>query len=314
MIGKLRKIKKTCLYKFKSLFFYLVFLFKKPLKRNTKYYFSLCCIFKNEAIYFKEWIEYHKILGVDHIYAYNNFSTDDYKEVLKPYIDEGYLTLVDWPYELSQIAAYEDCYNKYGNDNYWLCFLDLDEFICPYEALTIKEWIKPYEKYPSVELYWLMFGTNGIVDYRKDELVIEQFTHSWDKIRNVGKQILNTAYKPVKMYHHYVHCHVPFLFFDLHVPTVNEKGYFIMNYSTHKCPKHNTIQINHYWSKCLYEYVSKINKGDMFTKKNDEIRKKMSFFYWHEHKNVREDKVIFRFLIELKMSVYGIKIKFRNDG
>ena len=50
MIGKLRKTKKTCLYKFKSLFFYLVFLFKKPLKRNTKYYFSLCCIFKNEAI------------------------------------------------------------------------------------------------------------------------------------------------------------------------------------------------------------------------------------------------------------------------
>jgi hypothetical protein len=313
MFNRIRKIKKICLDIVKNMFFRLLFFFKTPIDRKTKYYFSLCCIFKNEAAYFKEWIEYHKILGVDHIYAYNNFSTDNFMDVLKPYIEEGYVTLLDWPHELGQISAYEDCFRMFRSENYWLCFLDLDEFICPYEATSIKDWIKPFEKFPSVELYWLMFGTNGIVDYDKNKLVIEQYTHSWNTIRNVGKQVLNTAYEPVQMYHHYIFCHVSFLGLDLHVPSINEGGNFILDYNNHKCPKHNTIQINHYWSKCLAEYVRKIDKGDMFAKKNDEIRKDMSFFYWHEHQNVREDKVIFRFLAELKMAIYGIKLIFKQN-
>ena len=132
-------------------------------KNRKTYYFSLCAIFKNEAPYFKEWIEYHRMLGVDHIYLYNNFSTDNYMDILTPYIEEGYVTLTDWPYEMSQIPAYEHCYEHYRNETFWLMFLDLDEFICPIYKTNIKEWIKPFEKYPSVLMYWLMFGTNGIV-------------------------------------------------------------------------------------------------------------------------------------------------------
>ena len=49
----------------------------------------------------------------------------------------------------------------------------------------------------------------------------------------------------------------------------------------------------------------------MFSKKNDEIQIDLSFFYWHEYQNVAENKVIFRFLAELKMRMYGIKIMFK---
>ena len=41
-----------------------------------KFYLSFCSIFKNEAPYMKEWIEYHLLVGVDHFYLYNNNSTD----------------------------------------------------------------------------------------------------------------------------------------------------------------------------------------------------------------------------------------------
>ena len=46
-------------------------------KRTLKYKVSICAIFKNEAKYLREWIEFHKIVGVEHFYLYNNFSTDD---------------------------------------------------------------------------------------------------------------------------------------------------------------------------------------------------------------------------------------------
>lgn len=192
------KIVKWFYEKLKAIFYgsFLPFVFglKNIQVRKTKYYFSLCAIFKNEAPYFKEWIEYHRMLGVDHIYLYNNFSTDDYMDILSPYIEEGYVTLTDWPYEMSQIPAYEHCYEHFRSETFWLMFLDLDEFICPIYKTNIKEWIKPFEKYPSVLMYWLMFGTNGIVKADPNKLVIEQYTNSWASVRNESKQVLNTSF------------------------------------------------------------------------------------------------------------------------
>ena len=311
----IKKIIRCFVEKLKCFFYIcllpLLFILKKQPCRKTKYYFSLCAIFKNEGRYFREWIEFHRMLGVDHIYLYNNFSTDDYLTVLKPYIDEEYVTLTDWPYELSQIPAYQHCYKHFKDETFWLMFLDLDEFICPIYETNIKKWIKSYEKYPSVLLYWLMFGTNGIVNDDADKLVIEQYTNSWASVRNESKQVLNTYYTPDRIYHHVIWCWIKVLGAKIKVPSINEHRKFIYNHGKEKCPKHGTIQINHYWSKSLSEYVRKIDKGDMFSKKNDELRKDMSFFYWHEYQNVAENKVIFRFLADLKMRMYGIKMIFK---
>ena len=85
----------------------------------------------------------------------------------------------------------------------------------------------------------------------------------------------------------------------------NKKEHFIHEFTI------NTALNKYLTQYCLSEYVRKIDKGDMFSKKNDEIQKDLSFFYWHEYQNVTENKVIFRFLAELKMRMYGIKIMFK---
>jgi len=41
-------------------------------KRKMKYRISLCLIFKNEAPFLKEWLDYHLSIGIDHFYLYNN--------------------------------------------------------------------------------------------------------------------------------------------------------------------------------------------------------------------------------------------------
>ena len=59
--------------------------------------------------YLKEWIEYHKIVGIQHFYMYNNNSNDDYLAILQPYIEAGDVTFLNWPYEQGQMSAYRDC-------------------------------------------------------------------------------------------------------------------------------------------------------------------------------------------------------------
>ena len=109
---------KNIFYFIVSMFYRLSFLLNRPTKkRYTKYQVSICAIFKDEAPYIKEWIEFHKIVGVEHFYMYNNFSSDNYMDVLSPYIERGDVTLIDWPVPQGQMKAYKDCIEKCMKNN-----------------------------------------------------------------------------------------------------------------------------------------------------------------------------------------------------
>ena len=46
-------------------------------------------IAKNEALYIKEWLDFHIKQGVTNFIIYDNGSTDNFREVLRLYIDAG---------------------------------------------------------------------------------------------------------------------------------------------------------------------------------------------------------------------------------
>ena len=112
--------------------------------RSKPYTLSVCAIFKNEAKYLKEWIEYHLLVGVDHFYLYNIDSTDQFMPVLAPYLEKKLITLVDWHDFIgeqdeantfkwalgTQIPAYENASHfRAIRETKWLVNLDTDEFL-----------------------------------------------------------------------------------------------------------------------------------------------------------------------------------------
>lgn len=120
--------------------------------KKYKYELSICAIFKNEEKYLKEWIEYHRMIGVDHFYLYNNNSADAFRKVLHPYIHSGCVTLVSWPDYWSnltedtaylwtigtQVQAYENaaCVRA-SKETKWLVFLDVDEYLVPNDGKNL---------------------------------------------------------------------------------------------------------------------------------------------------------------------------------
>ena len=48
-------------------------------------YLAACTIYRDAASYLAEWIEFHRLLGVERFFLYDNGSTDDHREVLAPY-------------------------------------------------------------------------------------------------------------------------------------------------------------------------------------------------------------------------------------
>ena len=283
-----------------NIYFKLLFFFRKPIKYDKQYKFSICSIFKNEGPYLKEFIEYHMLIGFEHFYLYNNNSDDNYKEVLKPYVDSGVVTLVEWPVVPGQGPMYNHWYSTYRHESSWVSFLDLDEFICPLKMTNIADWIKPFEKYPVIMMYWKMFGTNGFYEHDNNKLVTEQYINSWEKISEIGKVIYNTDYDIADFFKGMMHG-FKVKYGKITIPPINSFGYFV-DRGIHRYKMSHTIQVNHYWSKAFNCYQKKHARGSAVFGKS---WKTFDQFLWHEHFNTSSDYSIYRFLMQLKLKMDG---------
>lgn len=270
---------------------------------EKKYNVAVCAIFKNEAQYLKEWIEFHHIIGVEHFYLYNNNSEDDYLSVLKPYINSGLVTLAQWPKNQAQMECYNDCIVNYKEETKWLGFIDIDEFIVPIEMDNIYDFLKPFEKNRgAVKIYWKMFGTSGLLERDMNSLVIEQFTVSWPKYYSVGKCFYNTNFDfdfhncKNKNFHH--------MFWASHggknMPPVNAFDRVCLNGVDIVDSDIHPIQINHYFTKSYQEYSMKRAKGDVYFIINPHDEE---YFYLHELENTSTDYSAYKYLIKLKLAM-----------
>jgi hypothetical protein len=272
-------------------------------EQSKKYRVAICAMFKNEGFYLKEWIEFHKIVGIEHFYLYNNFSDDNYLEILQPYIISNLVTLIDWPVPQGQIPAYTDCFEKYSGESQWIGMIDIDEFIVPVKYENIYTFLKPFEKKRgSVLIYWKNFGTNGFItrDYRKN-LVIEDFTVCWRKHVNIGKCFINTNFTPAISKQYLVHHEAWTSRNGKIFPPVNCDDHIAI-FNKYNIIKSQVmpIQINHYLVKSLEEFEMKNSKGDSFFKNHSGKQKYLTY----EKHNTSVDYNAYKFLMQLKQNIH----------
>lgn len=177
----------------------IVFAFSLSTLLGYDYELSIASIFRDEAPYFKEWIEYHRMVGVEHFWLYNDTSTDNWQEVLKPYIDEGIVEVIDWPvpnpwvYVCYQFESERDALKRAKGKSKWLALIDIDEFILPMEDKNIPECLtNHFSEASGVYMNWLNFGTGGVF-LPLDEPVLFHLTASAERAhpRNgIGKSVV----------------------------------------------------------------------------------------------------------------------------
>jgi hypothetical protein len=227
---------------------------------NFPYYLSICAIAKNEGPYIREWIEYHRLVGVEKFYIYDNGSDDDMRMILEPYMHGGIVDYVYWPGKTQQMPAYNHCLRKHMFDTRWLAFIDLDEFIVPMETETIPQFLKNFESESGLEIHWLVYGSGG-AEKKASGLVMERFKdHSepaWPT-NGVVKSIINP--RCVASWSH-----------SSHIPSywsghgVNSDREHIASDFVTRIPVLDKIRINHYHCKSWQEYREiQMTRGDVF--------------------------------------------------
>jgi hypothetical protein len=136
---------------------------EEPLE-GSQTYLSICAHYQNEGPYLREWIEFHRLVGVEHFYLYDNQSTDSHLEELAPYVEEGIVTLHPWePVPPHQADLYDDFLSRHREESRWVAFIDCDEFLFSPTGRSVAEVLAEYERWPGVGVNWATFGRSGHV-------------------------------------------------------------------------------------------------------------------------------------------------------
>lgn len=231
---------------------------KRDVKRNKEVpqcYLAICAIAKNEGPYFKEWIEWHRKKGVERFYIYDNESTDNTKEVLKPYIAEGIVEYNYWPGKKQQLATYDDCFARHRFDTRWIAVIDLDEFIVPVVNKTIPEFLRPLENFAVVEINWLVYGSGNLSEYTPEPVMQRFRYHSIENhyLNRHVKSIVNPR-KVSNMIGSHEAARISGKASDSH-------GKIIRKSFRDRTPLQDVIKINHYAVKSYEEFCDKRGKG-----------------------------------------------------
>jgi hypothetical protein len=144
-------------------------------------YLAVVAIFKDEAAYLAEWLEFQRLVGFEHAYLYDNGSTDNSAAALRRFVEEGFATVIPWalPWQSgsvdAQTLAYAHAIMNFGHDWRWMAFIDIDEFLFSTKDDSLANVLRDYEDLPALALFWTMFGSCGYQD-PPPGLVIENYT------------------------------------------------------------------------------------------------------------------------------------------
>jgi len=257
----------------------------KP-EQKTHYYLTLCCIVKDENEYLEEWINYHRKIGVQHFYIYDNQSKKPVRQTLQKSGLIKYVTVTRIFGKVKQLQAYNHCLKRFGNDSQWIGFIDIDEFIVPKRTDgNLIRFLNDYEKFGGLGINWLVFGSSGHLK-RTNRPVMESYLlrakNDFHVHRHI-KCIVQPKYVKQAAGPH------AFYFKDEYY-CVNENYKIIHNsFSDVSISK---IHINHYYCKSLEEYHDKLARGLADTGRR---KRSLQEFYNHDREaNAEQDETILK--------------------
>jgi hypothetical protein len=240
------------------------------------HYLSAVAIFREEAPFLDEWLTFHTYVGVDHFYLYNNFSTDDFRGVLQPWLDRGCVTLIDWPVETGQLPAYRRCIREHAMRTRWMAFIDIDEFLFSPENDDVRQVLRDYENSPGVVVYSPYFGAAGH-QQRPPRPIAKALTRRASLAKISAKTIANPRWVySIRNVH---------LFKYWRGEACDTSGRKVNAAE----PALDRLRLNHYWSRSLADLHDKIARGDASTPNK---RDPVWHFEFETGLNDEEDRVI----------------------
>jgi hypothetical protein len=196
---------------------------------------------------------------VQHVFLYDNGSSDETPEVLEVFQNHGLVTVVDWPLPGSQVSAYNHALRLFGPNVDWLAFFDVDEFLVPLQDDDVPGVLARYPDAANVQVPRREFAFSG---HRVPPaaLTIEAYTHTAntaDRDSGQGPKV-KAIVQPRGVFAA-----------EIHVATVADRFPEGLDSRGRPVPTRtvpgrqlgDVIQLNHYYTRSFEEFEAKRFRG-----------------------------------------------------
>ena len=218
---------------------------------------GICAIFKDEARDLLEWLAFHKMIGIDLFFLYDNGSRDGGSELIRRSDFARNVMITEWNDRPGQLSAYNHFRINHASRVTWVGFIDIDEFIVPRAGGSIREILmrRMYEPFAQIMLQWLVFGPSGH-DRRPPGLIVENYTRRMPDTSETNLHIkslvrtdrlLGIDYTP-----HAAECSGP---------ACNTRGEELLPYAIQPVECHDVMVVHHYFTKSLEDWELKRGRG-----------------------------------------------------
>lgn len=217
---------------------------------------TIVAIMKAEERFVDEWVAYHRILGAEHFIIYDDDDKNPLGRQLTRYGE--FVTVVPWgkckPQGMAnnQLAAYQDALAKIKTS--WVAFIDADEFIVLRKHANIQEFLTDYREFSAVLMNWHVFGHNGYFNNPPGLIVRSLLRRKATPSERVKSLVKVQAIREIS---------------SPHIPTIKSGCKKVdpnkINYSDRLYPgKTDVAHINHYVCRSFENWMSRVDRGDVF--------------------------------------------------
>jgi len=261
---------------------------------------------KLENNYIREWVEYHKGIGINKIILCDNNAIDgeNLSEPIKDYIDSNFVEMDESFRGKSYLQV--ECYAKHFDNNHmkydWITINDIDEFIFLEKGsgyINIQQFLDEpiFNDTDNIILTWKYYDDNNILDVENgDYSVLKRFTRNNSFGNNItDSNCLSKAIYKGKVERDYklgVHCiqgfedssgrKYVFRKADGNIMKFETIGYCFYNFNK----THFPVSIHHFQLKSIGEYIkNKMLKAETY----DPAKYNFKFFF--DINELTEEKV-----------------------
>jgi hypothetical protein len=239
------------------------------------YNLSVLCIFKNETMNLKIWIEHYLWQGIEHFYLIDNGSTDTPLDILQEYIDKGIVTYYYREEKHQQPQHYRYVFD---NENLkektkWLCICDLDEFFFGTENKLINT-LDDFNNYDVIYTNSFFYGSDNLINHPKDVRIA--IIHRQEDMENGIKYI----FKPSCINNSS----------EIWIHWLVEPGTLQKKNLPTEIRDNKKIRLNHYPIQSLEYFKNvKMTRGDVSVLENENMRNLEYFEYYEKISTIKDD-------------------------
>ena len=270
-------------------------------KPSKKIKACVCVIGKRENLYAKEYVNYYKSIGYNHIFIYDNNEENDekFEDVLQEEIKSKFVTIIDLRGNKArflvggpQCYAFKDCYKNNNKDYDWLSFFDFDEFLeVRPKSKNIQEYFgnKMFDKCINIKINFLFYSDNELLYYDPRPLQ-ERFTTPLYDHGNNG--VIKSTIKGGLGFNYWEKGCTPHTSVLTNVTSCTSFGEVIPFNSWYYKANFTYAALKHYYSKTVEEYANKSARGDALNIiKWDENQKRNKIENYFIYNKRTEEKV-----------------------